>query len=354
MRKWLSITGISVLIIVSSGVIAYLYVAKQIQGSEAEEPFELTIERGDSLQHVLSQLEANGMLGNARWRYLYMRLKQPDYTYQAGVYEIEQGMRLEEALTKFKNGDVAEGKMIEVTIPEGLNVKQIANRLDEHGLGDADVYIDLLSDVDYYEEKRETYPFLSPLQDEVKFPFEGYLYPDTYRFEADASAEEIIDTFLSQTANVIETLAAEFPEIGERPHWVFTLASIVEEETAVLEERPRVAGVFINRLHKDMRLESDATVQYVLGKQKDRVLYKDLEIEDPYNTYRNKGLPPGPIASPGLVSLKATLDPEDHDYLYFVTKKDGSRTHYFAKTFAEHKENRVKSMEHERERQHGS
>lgn len=354
MKKWLSIIGISVLIIVSSGIGAYLYVSKQIQGSEAEESFELTIERGDSLRQVLSELEASGMLGNARWRYLYMRFKQPDYTYQAGVYEIEQGMGLEEALTKFKNGDVAEGNIVEVTIPEGLNIKQIAYRLDEHGLGEADTYIDLLSDADYYEEKREVYPFLSPLQDEVKFPFEGYLYPDTYRFEPDASAEEVVDTLLSQTANVIETLAAEYPEIEEQLHRVFTLASIVEEETAVLEERPRVAGVFMNRLHEGMRLESDATVQYVLGKQKDRILYEDLEIEDPYNTYRNKGLPPGPIASPGLTSLKATLDPEDHDYLYFVTKKDGSRAHYFAKTFAEHKENRAKSMEHEKKSQQGS
>lgn len=345
MKKWLIGIGIFILVIAVGAFAGYQYVMNQVQGSAAQKEFEMAIEPGESLKQVLSKLEDNGLVGNAQWRYLYMRLKQPDYTYQAGEYRIEKGTSLKQALEKFKYGDVADNTL-KVTIPEGWNIKQIASRLAEEKLGKKETYLQLLADPAFYKEMRQKYAFLPPLQDKVKFPFEGYLYPETYQFAYDATEKEIIDDMLSQTQSVIDELANQHPEIKENTHDVFTLASVIEKETTVLEERPRVAGVFVNRLNKDMRLESDATVQYVLGKQKDRILYEDLEVKDPYNTYRNKGLPPGPIAAPGLTSLQAALDPEENDYLYFVTKKDGSRSHYFAETFAEHRENRAKSEAH--------
>lgn len=347
MKRWLIGIGVSLLVIAIAVFMGFKYVMHQIHGSVAQKEFDVHIEPGESLKSVLTQLEENGLVGNAQWRYLYMRFEQPDYIYKAGDYHIEQGTTLEQALQKFESGDVLD-QSFKVTIPEGWTVKQILTRFSEQNVGDEETFRKLLFDPDYYEEKRLEYPFLPPLADNIKSPFEGYLFPETYHFPDDVSEEEVIEEMLGQTQRVLDKLKAEYPTIDENPHELFTLASIIEKETTVEEERPRVAGVFFNRLEKDWKLESDATVQYVLDKRRDRLLYEDLEVQDPYNTYRNKGLPPGPIASPGLTSLTAVLAPEQNDFLFFVTKKDGSQAHYFARTFAEHKENRAKSEKHRR------
>ncbi|HDR67528.1 MAG TPA: endolytic transglycosylase MltG, partial [Bacteroidaceae bacterium] len=126
-------------------------------------------------------------------------------------------------------------------------------------------------------------------------------------------------------------------------HDIVTLASIVEREVVVDKERPIVAGVFYNRLKDDWNLQSCATVQFILGKQKDRLTFDDLEIKNPYNTYVNQGLPPGPIGNPGRKSLEAAVYPAEHDYYFFVTKKDNSGEHYFSRTFAEHQKYNAKS-----------
>lgn len=343
LKKWLIATGICLLVIAGAGFGGYLYTMSQIQGSEAEEEFQLTIEPGESLKQVLSKLEDHDLLGNGQWRYLYMRFKQPDYTYQAGEYRIEKGETVEQALEKFKNGEVVQADAVKVTIPEGWNVKQIAKRLAENHLGEEASYLKLLDDPKFYEKMQSEFSFLPPLNEHIKYPFEGYLFPETYQFSKDVTEEEVIERILAHTQKIVEQLAAKDPEITEEPEKVFTLASIIERETVLPEERAKVAGVFANRMKESWKLESCATVQYVLGKQRDRILYEDLEVEDSYNTYLNDGLPPGPIANPGLASLEAALDPMDHDYFFFVTKKDGSNGHHFSKTLEEHKQNDAKS-----------
>lgn len=345
MKKWLISIGVIVLVIAIISFAGYQYVKKQIDGNVAQTAFELTIAPGESLRQVLSELEENGLVGNARWRYIYMRFKQPDYTYQAGDYLIEKGTTLEKALEQFQNGDVVDHSF-KVTIPEGWTVEQIISRLVEEDVGNEETFEELLYSKDYYEAKQQQFTFLPPLVDEAKSPFEGYLFPETYTFDEDVTEEEIVELMLAETERIVDKLISEHPQMTESLQQMFTLASIVEKETTVVEERPRVAGVFYNRLEKDWKLESDATVQYALEERKERLLFEDLEIEDPYNTYRYKGLPPGPIASPGLSSLEAVVAPEQNDYLFFVTKKDGSQTHYFAKTFEEHKQNRAKSEAH--------
>lgn len=349
MKRWMIGIGTVMCVIAIVAFTGYHYVHKQIHGSVAQTEFKLTIEPGESLKQVLSQLEDKGMVGNAQWRYLYMRFKQPNFTYQAGDYLIEKGTSLENALEQFSNGDVVDNSF-KVTIPEGWTIKQIIARLAEKKVGNEQTFQQLLSDPDYYKEKQQQYSFLPPLEDDIKSPFEGYLFPETYQFADDVTEKEVIDDMLAQMQRVVDKLESEYPQIEEKPQQVFTLASIIEKETTVVEERPRVAGVFFNRLEKDWKLESDATVQYALGERRDRIMYEDLEIQDPYNTYRNKGLPPGPIAAPGLSSLQAVLAPEQNNFLFFVTKKDGSQAHYFAKTFAEHKQNRAKSEEHVQKR----
>lgn len=143
--------------------------------------------------------------------------------------------------------------------------------------------------------------------------------------------------------NSIPDLEAKLQEKNLSLHELLTIASLVEKEVVVDEERALVAGVIYNRINQDMKLEIDATVQYLLDRPKERLFYKDLKVKSPYNTYLNKGLPPGPIASPSLRSIEAALNPEASEYLFYVTKKDGSSGHLFAKTYKEHQQNIAKS-----------
>ena len=165
---------------------------------------------------------------------------------------------------------------------------------------------------------------------------EGYLLPETYTLARGLSAAEIlqvmVDRFFAKLRHIPETKNLS----AEAIHDLVTLASMVEREAANPSEVERIAGVFKNRLDDNLRLESCATIQYILGKVKKRLTYKDLRIESPYNTYLYEGLPPGPIASPGMRALRAVLKPEKHDYLFFVARRDGTRRHVFTSTFAAH------------------
>jgi UPF0755 protein len=185
-----------------------------------------------------------------------------------------------------------------------------------------------------------------PKTEGMKHRLEGYLTPDTYEVFKDVTAHDVIDLMLKQTAAVFTPeWQAQMKKRGLTMHQTLTLASLVEREARVAKERPTIAGVIENRLKSNppMKLQIDATIQYALGESKEVLLYKDLEIESPYNTYKYEGLPPGPIATPGRDAIKAVLFPEQHQYLFYVTKNDGTGEHYFAKTFDEHNQNIAKS-----------
>jgi len=174
--------------------------------------------------------------------------------------------------------------------------------------------------------------------EKYKIPFnnaEGFLFPDTYIVAKDLAAEHIVDFMIERFFSNLRKISSRKYEIEEMKKMVI-IASLVEKEAQLDSERPVISAVFYNRLEKGKRLESCATIQYILGKTKERLLYSDLKIESPYNTYLNGGLPPGPISNPGLGSLKAAIEPADVDYLFFVSKKDGS--HYFSTTYEEHLE----------------
>lgn len=163
---------------------------------------------------------------------------------------------------------------------------------------------------------------------------EGFIMPNTYNFFWKQSVAEVLDKLLDEQDKIWnEKFAAAAKASDKSRREILTLASIVESETPQHDERKRIAGVYINRIEKKMKLEADPTVQYALGEQR-RLLYRDLEIDSPYNTYRYEGLPPGPINSPGIASIEAALDPEKHDYIYFVSTGEGEHT--FSKTYAQH------------------
>jgi UPF0755 protein len=225
--------------------------------------------------------------------------------------------------------DINTGKsrlIIPVTIPEGWRLTQIAYRY-KHDLGiDAQRFVSLCKDTAFLR-----------IHEIHAASLEGFLLPDTYQFYWGTDEGEIIERMLNSFKQFYsDTLQQQQHAMNVTQKQILTLASIVEAESGLDGERPMIAGVYWNRLHKPMRLEADPTVQYALGVSR-RLDNNDLGINSPYNTYRHDGLPPGPINNPGRKAILASLYPEHHNYLYFVARGTGG--HYFAKTFSEHQQN---------------
>ncbi len=242
---------------------------------------------------------------------------------------LSQSMSNEEIINILQKGEVYVPK-VKVTIPEGFELKQIAARLEEKGLVQADKFLEVASTTIF------DYPFLVDSPAGVNH-LEGYLFPATYQIAESASEKEIMFMMLNAFNRVFkEEYYGRAEELGMNVNELMTLASIVEREAKLDEERSTIASVFHNRLKRNKPLESCATIQFALGERKQRLLYKDLEIKSPYNTYKNPGLPPGPISSVGEKSIIAALYPEDTDYLYFRTTAKNDGSHHFSKTFDEH------------------
>lgn len=212
----------------------------------------------------------------------------------------------------------------------------MADRLSQKGIVDREAFLNKAKTWNTLtKEQQEQLKFNDEeLHQKVKYAVEGLLYPDTYFFEKKMDEGDVIrqmiDRMIEKTANIRMTT-------DQTPYEMITLASIIEEEALLNKEKRTIAGVFINRIRDGKKLQSCSTVQYLLDKPKAALRRKDLKIKSPYNTYLNEGLPPSPIASPDLTSLKAAADPEKHDYYYFLAKQDGTWSHYFSKTYKQHR-----------------
>lgn len=258
-----------------------------------------------------------------------------DTAFKAGTYHLDRTMDAETIIGIISGGEVYR-ETVKFTIPEGFENRQIIDRLVSEGLVEEEALLSALDSTVY------DYAFLE--QVDRSMHLEGYLYPDTYEIEVGASAEEIVDVMLRQFDRIFkpeyyERLEALDMDLNE----LITLASIIEREAKLDEERALISSVFHNRLNIDMRLQSCATIQYALGERKEVLSYADLEIESPYNTYTYYGLPPAPIASPGEASIIAALYPEETDYLFFVTKETGDGSHYFNETLDGHNQDKNRS-----------
>jgi UPF0755 protein len=297
-----------------------------------------TVESGETAGDIALRLKQMGLIKDAElFRYL-ARYHKADSKLEAGRYELRANMTMMEIIEALQHGRLEE---IVVTIPEGWRAEQIAEMLPEKTGIDAAEFLALVRNMDFdYAFLRDRPPGAT---------LEGFLFPDTYYLPAHPTALDLIERML---ANFDQRFTVEMRQIaterGMTIYQVVTLASIVEREAVVAEERPIIASVFLNRLAKDMNLDACPTVQYALGYQEDTgQWWKTLltieeinHVNSPYNTYLHRGLPPGPICNPGLASILAVLQPAETDYLYFVAKGDGS--HAFARTFEEHLQNQQK------------
>lgn len=326
-----------VLIVIAAGI-GYGWNAMQpTAASDQVVPY--TLKQGTSTATVADELAQNGLIKNALAFKVYLKMKSEGSEFKAGDYEFTHGLTYDQIITKLDNAEVVVPKTMKFTIPEGYTVTQIADKLSEAGYVDRDAFMRLVDDPSSLKLAQE---LKVPTGDGILHPLEGYLFPATYDLPIESTESDIIANMLLATRTKlrsIDNLDAQLKERNLTVHQLLTEASLVEREVVVPEERAQVAGVIDNRLKQKMKLQIDATVQYALGKQKDRLLYSDLKIDSPYNTYLHEGLPPGPIANPGLDAIKAALAPEASEYLYYVTKKDGTGGHLFAQTYQEHLKN---------------
>ncbi|WP_438434417.1 endolytic transglycosylase MltG [Gorillibacterium sp. sgz500922] len=317
-----------------------LYLWNGLQPTKPAAAVRVEIPSGTGTLKIAEILETNGLIRNRQLFAVYLKYKGEGSRFQAGMYDLTPGSTLDQLIAKLNAGDTVKAEMIRFTIPEGYTVEQIASKLEEAGYVKAS---DLLAlDKAPAKLKLKLPQGADVTGAKLRFPLEGYLFPETYEMKKGSTAAEILERMAEETADKLAAIPDLDKKLAERKltvHQLLTVASLVEREAAVPAERPQIAGVIYNRLKQDMRLEIDATVQYALGGTKERLYEKDLQVESPYNTYRNTGLPPGPIANPGLASIEAALNPKASEYLFYVTKKDGSREHLFAKTYAEHLKN---------------
>ncbi len=280
----------------------------------------ITVQEGMSLKETAYKLESHGIITDRTLFMLWATIMGYSRKIKAGEYRLSSNMapiRIMEMLTK--------GVIITytVTIPEGFSIRQIADILAKEKLVNREKFLLITKDPKVLNKYGINGPSL-----------EGYLFPDTYQFGRGLSALSIVGAMITRFHEAVEPYKKMVDRSGMSLGEIVTLASIVEKETGTAEERPIIASVFLNRMKKGMKLDSDPTVIYGIKDFSGNLKREDLSKPTPYNTYIIRGLPPGPITNPGLESIKAVLYPAETEYLYFVSKNDGS--HHFSKTLKEH------------------
>jgi len=279
------------------------------------------IPTGSSFLKVTEILNQAGLIKYRVFFYSLAIKKNARRSIRAGEYEFNTSLTPSAMIDKLLRGEI---KIHEVIIREDLSLREIAAILDKEKLINKDDFFELAGDEDFLES-------LNIKADSI----EGYLFPETYFLDRSMSTRQIMKIMVSQFwKKVTPEMIKRAGEFGFNTHQLVTLASIIGKESGDDSEKPIISAVFHNRLRKKMRLQSDPTAVYDLDNFEGKIVRSHLKRKSPYNTYVRKGLPPGPIANPGLTSLKAVLYPTDVNYLYFVSKKDG--THYFSNSLAEH------------------
>jgi len=296
----------------------------------------VTIPEGASLDDIAKILKDNDLIKYKFAYVLYAKMTKEADTAKYGEFILTYDMPYDSILTTLKKSPFSETNPndVRVTIPEGYECGQIIDLLVEKGLGTKENFVDVINNHDF------GYNFINNIPaDRYGYRLEGYLFPDTYIFSKTEGEKSIIKRMLLNFDRKITVdLYDRMNVLGYSLDQTITLASIIERESGTLSDMPLISSVFHNRLNSSYRyLESDATIQFVLGERKSVLSYEDTELDNPYNTYKYEGLTPGPIASPGLAAIKAALYPENTNYFYFVARGDG--TSMFAETYQEHQKN---------------
>ena len=339
----LAILVLIVVLAVAGGVGAAYVVGGMLFRPVAQEhgsrsvAFVFEILPNQTLRTVSQRMVREGLARNAMIIEAYGRMRGFDTGLQAGRYLVSPTMAPVEILQKITSGDAVFNE-ITITIPEGWNLNDIELHFQDLGLFTKERFQQAAVMQSAYEE----FSIVSHLEPDTIL--DGYLFPDTYRILEDSTPESIVRRMLANfQRRITPEMLAEIERQERTLHDVLTLASIVQKEANDERQMPDVAGVFWNRLQRGMRLESDATVNYVLGTNKRQPTFADTAVDHPYNTYENSGLPPGPIGNPGLDAIRAAIDPAEHDYFFFLHPIDGRIV--LSRTFEEHLANKERYLD---------
>jgi UPF0755 protein len=364
MKKIIIIMVVLILLAIPAGGFYYFYtnfekpISADPINSDIEE-ISIIVEEGDNSQAVSEKLFNSGITPNIYTYYYFVRSRGVGANIKAGEYEIKPAIMTLNDIALVFEGGMSERDQVKITIPEGYTSKQIEETLFDSELTNiADG--DLLSLVNYkgeysdsrtteiqdlYDQLEDKYYFLNEQPDSEYKGLEGYLFPDTYHFHKEDGLDVIVDKMLSNFEDKLtEDLLMQIDADGKTLHEVINMASIVQRESGKsYEEDQKIAGVFYNRIDENIILGSCSTLQYLTNTNKFQYSYEDTQIDSPYNTYKVAGLPPGPIANPGLDSIRATINAEDHDFYFFLNTEDGELI--FSRTEAEHNSNKNKYLD---------
>lgn len=346
-RKIVMIISASLLLLallVFGGGFLYVNSALKPVDPDSKQKIIVEIPIGSGVSTISQILEDSGVIKNARVFKYYVKFNN-ETGFMAGEYEMQPSMTIKQIVDSLKTGKVMQKVVFKITVPEGKNLEEIATIIAEKTKRNQEDVIKQLNDPTFIEALIAKYPDVlseEMLKPTIKYPLEGYLFPATYPFYTEnPSIEEIVTVMLDKTKTVVDDYRGQMEEKQMTVHELLTMSSLIEEEATKKVDRNKIASVFYNRIDAGMPLQTDPTVLYALGEHKDRVYYKDLEVDSPYNTYKHTGLTPGPIANAGTSSIEAALSPAETDYLYFLATPEGDVL--FSKTNDEHN---VKKEEH--------
>jgi UPF0755 protein len=340
--KVVTIAALSV-VVLATGVWAFSYAAELARPSDAGEPVMLTVFEDQTDAEIADELASQGLIKSTL---LFQgQFKLSGGALIPGTYTLRKGMSVPQIVDRITGAAPAEEapaeaaltapESFDITIPEGWRIEQIAEEYGRlGGKGGAQAFLDAVKDID-----RSQFDFLEGLPADASL--EGYLFPDTYRFDANDPVVNVVTMLTNFGNKYTPEMRQRTQQMGLTIRDVVTLASLVEREAQLPEERPTIADIYLSRWEQGWRLDADPTVQYALGKPDEwwpKLSGDDLFYDSPYNTYQKDGLPPGPIANPGFASIQAVLFPDDTPYMYFVAKGDTGE-HAFAVTSEEQDQN---------------
>ena len=302
--------------------------------SSSKKKIIVEIPEGSNIDDIAKILYDSGLIKNRMVFQSYAgRHSRGIKQIKAANYRFTPSMSSVDIFNAMLNGKDYDGA-VAITIPEGKNIKEIGAILESRHICSS---ADFINETKKVSEYKKNYSILSSYPDnaEGRTPMEGYLFADTYQFTSNSSAATVVSKMLANTQSKFsDAMLKKISDHHQTVDQILTMASLIETESKLDSDKPKVASVFYNRLSKNMKLQSDATVNYALGEKKTKITNTDLKVDSPYNTYANNGLPIGPICSPSLKSIQAAINPAKTDYLYFVADRNGNT--YFTNTYDEH------------------
>ncbi|EOR27343.1 Endolytic murein transglycosylase [bioreactor metagenome] len=309
------------IIIILVLVISFLVSFKKVINKplDTTEDIVINVKDGDSFYSIINALSNENKIKGVHFIKLYVKISRKNIEVKQGEYVLEKDLTVNELINKLTSESSL--NTVKFTVPEGYTINDISEKLEKEGICSKEDFIDAIKEYEL--------PQFARINSEKKYNLEGYLFPDTYLIKVGETPKEIITKMVSRFKEVLDIALSETNTsiTNEDIETVVSIASMIEKEARIDEERVLISSVIENRLNDGMMLQIDATVIYALGEHVTTVLDKHLETDSPYNTYKNYGLPVGPISNPGLESIKAALKPEKTDYLFYVLQDD--KTHYF-------------------------